>query len=48
VTAPQPGAIRRIMALTIGAPTPPARELIARLAAVGKRFAAEDQLAAAA
>ncbi|RPF21517.1 LysR family transcriptional regulator [Myceligenerans xiligouense] len=47
VTAPLPGAIRRIMALTIGAPTPPARELIARLAAVGQRFADEDQLAAA-
>ncbi|GAB3167440.1 LysR family transcriptional regulator [Myceligenerans halotolerans] len=46
VTAPLPGAIRRIMALTIGAPTPPARELIARLAAVGQRFADEDQLAA--
>lgn len=46
VTARLPGAIRRIMALTIGAPTPPARELIDRLRAVGRRFADEDQLAA--
>ncbi|GAB4085579.1 LysR family transcriptional regulator [Myceligenerans cantabricum] len=46
VTAPLAGAVRRIMALTIGAPTPPARELISRLAEVGRRFADEDQLAA--
>lgn len=46
VTAPLPGAIRRIMALTIGAPTPPARELIDRLTGIGRRYADEDALIA--
>jgi DNA-binding transcriptional LysR family regulator len=34
-TQPLEGATRRIRALTLGAPTPPARELLARIVAVG-------------
>lgn len=34
-TEPLPGATRRVLALTVGAPTPPARELVARLVAAG-------------
>jgi len=35
VTHPLPGARRRVVALTIGAPSPPARELLTRLVAAG-------------
>jgi DNA-binding transcriptional LysR family regulator len=35
VTEPLPGAARRVLALTVGAPTPPARELVARLVVAG-------------
>ncbi|PZR51975.1 LysR family transcriptional regulator [Xylanimonas oleitrophica] len=35
VTAPLPGAARRVLALTVGSPTPPARELVARLVSAG-------------
>ncbi|MFP3712205.1 LysR family transcriptional regulator [Puerhibacterium sp. TATVAM-FAB25] len=35
VTEPLPGATRRVLALTVGAPTPPARELVARLVVAG-------------
>lgn len=34
-TAPLPGAQRRVLALTVGEPAPPARELLQRLVAVG-------------
>ncbi len=36
VTAALPGARRKVLALTVGAPTPPARELLARLVEVGR------------
>jgi DNA-binding transcriptional LysR family regulator len=35
VATPLPGARRRVLALTVGAPTPPARELIRRLVEAG-------------
>ncbi|WP_425953671.1 LysR family transcriptional regulator [Xylanimonas sp. McL0601] len=35
VTHPLPGARRRVLALTLGAPTPPTRELLVRLVAAG-------------
>jgi DNA-binding transcriptional LysR family regulator len=35
VTEPLPGAARRVLALTVGAPAPPARELVARLVVAG-------------
>lgn len=37
ITAALPGARRKVLALTVGAPTPPARELLARLVAAGAR-----------
>ncbi len=40
VTQPLPGAARRVLALTVGAPTPPARELVARLVVAGAAAAA--------
>src|SRR5690606_22639240 len=34
-TAPLPGALRRVMALTVGPPAPPAEALIRQIVAVG-------------
>jgi DNA-binding transcriptional LysR family regulator len=40
VTQPLPGAARRVLALTVGAPAPPARELVTRLVVAGARATA--------
>jgi molybdate transport repressor ModE-like protein len=38
LTVQLPGARRKVLALTLGAPTPPARELLTRLVAAGERW----------